>query len=328
MVKRLLAAALLIVAMFAAPASAEEAAGVATPACDSAHFRIVLDVGHTALVYGQLSVRGTPEFEFNKNLANIVLEALHNADFPLAQMRIQESNDLFLRARDLDSLHPDLILSLHHDGVQDRYLMHDMIDGVYRDYTDKFAGYSLFVSYDNPERDNSLLFAKLLGAELISRNHKFTMHHAENIPGENRPVLDGKVGVFRYDKLVVLRKVSAPAVLMESAVIINPDDEALALQPDYQTEIAASVVAAVTRYCALRPKPAAQPTPEPKKSSGAVAKSKVQPKPEAKPESKPEPKLESKPESKPAAPVEAPAARPSDPENPTAEQPAPTEPKR
>jgi N-acetylmuramoyl-L-alanine amidase len=66
---------------------AEEAAEAAVTACDSAHFRIALDVGHTARVYGQLSARGVPEFEFNKNLAGIVVQALHNAGFPLAEMR-------------------------------------------------------------------------------------------------------------------------------------------------------------------------------------------------------------------------------------------------
>jgi hypothetical protein len=183
---------------------------------------------------------------------------------------IQESNDLFLRARDLDSMHPDLILSLHHDGVQDQYLRRGMIDGVYREYSDKFAGYSLFVSYDNPDRDDSVLFAKLLGEELTSRHHKFTMHHAEKIPGENRPVVDGNVGVFRYDKLVVLRRVHEPAVLMENAVIINPDDEALAQQPDYQKQIAESVIAALGHYCALRPRPVARPVPETKRRVPAV----------------------------------------------------------
>jgi N-acetylmuramoyl-L-alanine amidase len=290
-VKRFRAAALLTTVFLIAASSAaqaEQAASAAPQSCDSEHFRIVLDVGHTAIVHGQISVRGVPEFEFNKNLADIVLQALHKADFPLAEMRIQQSNDLFLRARDLSSLHPDIILSLHHDGIQDRYLTHGMIDGVYREYSDRFAGYSLFVSYENPDRDNSILFARLLGEELTSRHHKLNMEHAEKIPGENRPVVDGNLGIFRYDKLVVLRGVSVAAVLMESAVIINPDDELLALRPDYQNEIAQSVVAAVTRYCALRARPGAATQPKP---SGEVP------------------------------PAEAPAAQQSRPEDPPAREP-------
>jgi N-acetylmuramoyl-L-alanine amidase len=223
--------------------------------CDAAHFRIVLDVGHTAIKYGVASARGVPEFQFNRNLAEVILKHLRDAGFGLTQVKVQEQGDLYSRARDLDSSHPDLILSLHHDGVQDRYLMHGPIDGVVREYSDKFAGYSLFVSYDNPKRESSVRFARLLGTELKSRNHTFTMHHNEPISGENRPVVDGNVGVFRYDHLVVLRSVNSPAVLMESAVIVHPDDELKALNPAFQAEIGDSVVAAVRNYCATQAPP-------------------------------------------------------------------------
>jgi N-acetylmuramoyl-L-alanine amidase len=233
-------------------APARDAGLASPPKCDAAHFRIVLDVGHTAVKYGVASARGVPEFLFNKNLAEVILKHLRDAGFALTQVKVQEQGDLYTRARDLDSSHPDLILSLHHDGVQDRYLMQGPIDGVVHVYSEKFAGYSLFVSYDNPKRESSVRFARLLGAELKSRNHKFTMHHAEPISGENRPVVDGNVGVFRYDHLVVLRSVNSPAVLMESAVIVHPDDELNALNPAFQAEIGDSVVAAVRNYCATQ----------------------------------------------------------------------------
>jgi N-acetylmuramoyl-L-alanine amidase len=221
------------------------------PECDAPRFRIVLDVGHSAANYGALSAHGIPEFKFNEHLGEVVLRHLRDAGFTQTRLKVQDGRvNLKSRARDLDSSHPDLILSLHHDSVQDKFLTHGLIDGVVREYSNKFAGYSLFVSYLSPRHESSVRFARLLGDELKSRNHIFTMHHSEPIAGENRPVVDGNVGVFRYDRLVVLYAVNAPAVLMESAVIVNPDDEANAQKPEYQAEIGDSVVAAVRNYCA------------------------------------------------------------------------------
>jgi N-acetylmuramoyl-L-alanine amidase len=164
-------------------------------------------------------------------------------------MLVREREDLFERARNLDAKNPDMILSIHHDAVQDRYLKQGELEGKARTFSDKFAGYSIFVSYENPRREDSRRFATMLGEELRNRKHQFTMHHSEPIQGENRPVVDSKVGVFRYDHLVVLRHVKVPAVLLEAAVIVNPEDESRALDPTFRAEIAQSVVAAVERYC-------------------------------------------------------------------------------
>jgi N-acetylmuramoyl-L-alanine amidase len=139
------------------------------------------------------------------------------------------------------------------------------------------------VSYDNPQPESSVRFARLLGEELLRRNHKVTMHHAEPVAGENRPVIDPRIGVFRYDHLVVLRSVNAPAVLMESAVIVNPKDELSARNPVFQAEIGDSVVDAVRNYCA-----AAAPVPVAAKGPGpAPAKDKAAPALPPKPPSHP-----------------------------------------
>jgi N-acetylmuramoyl-L-alanine amidase len=75
------------------------------------------------------------------------------------------------------------------------------------------------------------------------------MHHNEPIPGENRPIFDARAGVFFYDLLVVLRQTTAPAVLLESAVITDPEDELKAEDPAYRTRITDAILAAVGQYC-------------------------------------------------------------------------------
>jgi N-acetylmuramoyl-L-alanine amidase len=231
------------------PLRAQPAAEVAAPGCERQNFRITLDVGHTALSPGATSARGVPEFQFNSQLAETVIDHLHQAGFSSAQTLIRVHEDLFARARDLDATHSRLIISLHHDAVQSRYLDTWTVKGTIQAYSDKFAGYSIFVSYDNPYGRESESYAVLLGRELQERHLKFTMHHTEKIPGENRPVLNSDVGVFRYDKLVVLRQVHVPAVLIEGGVIVNRAEEELVATPGYRNAIAESITQAAIQFC-------------------------------------------------------------------------------
>jgi N-acetylmuramoyl-L-alanine amidase len=228
-----------------AQAEVETATPVAA-ACNRADFRIAIDVGHTETNYGAVSARSKHEYEFNRRLARELVNGLWSNGFERAEVVIQTDNDLPHRARDLSSRRPNLMLSLHHDSVQDKYLRTAELDGQMRTFTEGFRGYSIFVSHENAYRDDSDRFAKMLGGEMIAQKLVPTFHHHEQ---ENRPILDKDVGVFQFDGLVVLRQTTAPAVLLESAVITNPEDESKADDPAYRKHITDAIVAAITRFC-------------------------------------------------------------------------------
>jgi N-acetylmuramoyl-L-alanine amidase len=236
----------LLIALAALPSPFAEAAGPSPAACNHANFRMVIDVGHTAAKYGVVSAHGKPEYEFNQRLARELAAKLRNNDFDKAEVAIQTNPDLPRRARDLSSRKPDLVLSLHHDSVQDKYLKTGELDGQIRTYTEGFHGYSIFVSRDNAYLDDSERFAKILGSELLAQGLKPTFHHHEQ---ERRPIYDPVNGVFFFDLLVVLRQTTAPAVLLESAVITNPEDEARADDPVYRNRITDAIVSAVIGFC-------------------------------------------------------------------------------
>jgi len=206
----------------------------------------VIDVGHSATHVGAVSAHGKPEYEFNLRLARELVAKLRNEGFEKAEAVIQTDSDLAGRARDLSSRRPDLVLSLHHDSVQDKYLKTAKLDGEIRTFTEGFSGYSIFVSHDNAYREDSDRFAGVLGGEMIARGLKPTFHHHEQ---ENRPILDADTGVFLFDALVVLRQTTAPAVLLESAVITDPADEARANDSAYRDRITGAITAAVIRFC-------------------------------------------------------------------------------
>jgi N-acetylmuramoyl-L-alanine amidase len=77
----------------------------------------------------------------------------------------------------------------------------------------------------------------------------FTLHHAEQIGGENRQLLDRKRGIYRFDDLIVLKGFNGPAVLLEAAVVINRDEEIVAASEQRHQVIADSIGDALDSYC-------------------------------------------------------------------------------
>lgn len=228
---------------------------VAAAGCEPSDFFIVLDVGHTAEAPGATSARGTPEHVFNLRLAERVHRRLSQAGFrtDLQIMHGAGRAQLLARAAQAKARRPDLLLSVHHDDVQPRYYSQWTYQGRARRYSDRFAGYSLFVSLANRCFRDSLAFAVRLGSELKARGLDSSSHHAEDIPGERRPVIDRERGVFRYDGLIVLARTDVPAVLLEAGVIVNRAEELALAAPPRQDAIADAVLAAVRAHCADRP---------------------------------------------------------------------------
>jgi N-acetylmuramoyl-L-alanine amidase len=136
-----------------------------------------------------------------------------------------ENRSLRQRVADINATRPDLLISIHHDSVQPIYLSHWEYDRRLRSFSDRYQGYSLFISGKNHHADQSLCLAGLIASALRDKGLVPSFHHGENIPGERRPILDRDKGIFSYDGLVVLREVSCPAVLIECGIIKNREEE-------------------------------------------------------------------------------------------------------
>ena len=229
------------------------AAKPAGPACDRAAFRLVLDVGHTAQVPGAKSARGLHEFDFNLRLAKLIEKRLVDAGFARTALLVTNGPALQSLARRVaraNAARGDLLLSIHHDSVPDRLLEKWEYNSEPRSYSDRFKGHSLFVSYENHDRRASLLFGRLLGLALKSRGLHYTPHYTERIMGHRRrELVDAEAGVYRFDRLVVLKNPHMPAVLLEAGSIINREEELLMETPEHQALIGAAVLEAVEKFC-------------------------------------------------------------------------------
>ena len=233
----------------ALPSSLKPAATI----CDPAKFRIVLDVGHTAESEGAISARNVAEFVFNLRLAQRIEEKLKADGFAATRLLVTEGRarpSLFRRVAAASNLQADLLLSIHHDSVPDSFLENWEFEGKKRHFSDRFSGYSVFVSRNNPDFKTSLVFAELVGKEMKANGLEYARQYSQPIMGRyQHPLLNKETGVYSYDKLIVLKSTRMPAVLLEAGSIINRDEELKMDSPERRDIVSNAVAAAVKEFC-------------------------------------------------------------------------------
>lgn len=213
---------------------------------------IVLDPGHNPTDGGAISVRGTREIGYNDRFVAELAPALREAGWRVRVTRAPtESISLVGRAQVAGDLRANLFLSVHHDSVQLRCLRQISSEGRTAYETLKStSGYSLYVSEENADFRLSYRLASLMGEQLLSLGRPPLLEHAGKACGENRPLLDARLGIYRYDHLAVLRHNKVPAVLLEVGVITDVQDESYVDDAGNRKEMIAGIVRAVRAWLA------------------------------------------------------------------------------
>jgi N-acetylmuramoyl-L-alanine amidase len=211
---------------------------------------VAIDVGHTPAVHGATSARGAKEYDFNRRIALQLHQRLRKETNLRSLLINPKEKEISLMDRIKEALaaDADVFLSIHHDAVQDKYLSKWEFAGAWQSYSDTFRGYSVFCSGKNPEFEESRKLALLLGEEMTAAGFGPTLHHNEPVPGENRPLLNEKLGVYQFDDLVVLKYNKIPAVLLECGVIVHREEEADLLKPETQERIVTAIIHALHRW--------------------------------------------------------------------------------
>ena len=225
----------------------------AATSCDPAKFRILLDVGHTAQSEGAISARNVAEFTFNQRLARRIEEKLKAEGFAETRLLVTEGKarpSLVKRVTAANNLHADLFLSIHHDSVPDKFLENWEFEGKKSHFSDRFSGYSVFISRDNPDFKTSLAFAELVAKEIKAKGLQYARQYTQAIMGHyQHPLLNRETGVYSYDQLVVLRSTRMPAVLLEAGSIINRDEELKMDSAEHRDLISGAVATAAKEFC-------------------------------------------------------------------------------
>jgi N-acetylmuramoyl-L-alanine amidase len=223
------------------------------PACERSKFRIVLDVGHTAYSEGAISARNVAEFVFNLRLARRIAEKLKAEGFAETRLLLTEGKakrSLAKRVAAANDLHADLFLSIHHDSVPNSLLDNWEFEGKKSHFSDRFSGYSVFVSRDNPDFKTSLSFAELVAKQMKAQGLQYARQYTLPIMGRyQHPLLNSETGVYSYDELVVLKSTRMPAVLLEAGSIINRDEELKMGSPERRDIISSAIATATKEFC-------------------------------------------------------------------------------
>jgi len=229
----------------------------AGPALGGEACKVAVDIGHSRQVPGAISARGAPEWQFNAALASTLVSALSTAGIDAltidpsgADMPLRE------RARAAKDAGASLLLSVHHDSVQPRYLSSWTWEGREHRYSDRFRGHGLFVSMRNARADESVAVATAIGEALRASGLRPSLHHAEPIAGEGRTLVDRERGIYRFDELALLSEAPMAAVLIEAGVIVHRDEELELATPAFRDKLAQAVLVAVRAHCErLRERP-------------------------------------------------------------------------
>jgi N-acetylmuramoyl-L-alanine amidase len=217
---------------------------------------VAVDAGHHAAAPGATSARGKTEYAFNRRFARELVVASH--DWPGLHLELiatpqGKGRGLAERAEFAAREGADVLLSIHHDAANEKYLRRWTHGGVARDYADDFSGYSLFVSRDGRRFPASLALARLIGETLRAKGQTPTLHHAEKLPNESRELLEPKLGIYEAP-FVILASSKVPAVLFEAGVILNRDEELRLEDPVHRALLQEALLEALDAWCVSRPR--------------------------------------------------------------------------
>ena len=201
---------------------------------------VALDVGHSLAAPGAVAASGRTEFSYNQALARRVGAELKQRGIGYGFVGM-DGKMTHLGDRDLAARDARLFISLHHDSVQPQLLAQ----------VGQYTGFSLFISRENPYWQQSLGCARLIADQLLASGRHPSLHHAAAIAGENRPLADAARGIYFYDGLAVARHARQAAVLIESAIIVNPAEEAYIASPAGQTATAGAIARGIQGCLAL-----------------------------------------------------------------------------
>lgn len=210
---------------------------------------VAIDIGHTVATSGATSARGEGEFQFNQRVARQLFSRLQKSAVIAPYLINPDGGRIGLvdRPKLAAAKGAELLISIHHDSANDKYLQSwdPNGDGRTQKYSDRFRGFGIFMSMKNRQNDRSLQFARLIGDSLKSQGFTFSPHHAEPIKGENRQIIDEARGIYQYDDLIVLKHAPMPAVLVECGVIINRAEEVELKKTEVQGKIAEAIATAI-----------------------------------------------------------------------------------
>ena len=178
---------------------------------------------------------------------------------PLDDEKWQKYKDLYSRIATANEKQAGLFISIHHDSVQEQHLLRTedgkIIDVQY-DFKQQFdPGYSIYITSD-PKYPNtelyyldSLKFARIFAKKMQSISRKPSTYHEEKPEQRNYLSIDLPLGIYNSKTiLAVLRNANMPAVLIETGVIVDVEDEAVISSQSFKNQFAMMLAESIDEF--------------------------------------------------------------------------------
>lgn len=196
---------------------------------------VLIDAGHSLKNPGSFSYSGHQESFYTAMMQKKVTEALQRQG--IKSRAIDQNKTLLERAQTSG----DLLVSLHYDSVPSSLRKKHVGDTVF--------GYSVFVSAKNTDYKKSVSCARSVAWGLQHAGEKPSLFHQKGLGGKDpRPLVDEKLGVHRFDDLILLKKSKQAAILVELGMWINKYDEKRLLS-EKTTQMQAEGIALGIKQC-------------------------------------------------------------------------------
>jgi len=213
--------------------------------------KVCIDAGHGGRDHGKESTDGVSEKDVNLAIARMVAERIHE-DLGLEVVMTRDDDTLVgLRERTeiANSSGADLFISIHcnswfneQTGGFESYFLSPARSESERSLA-RFENQAGNGAADAPGGDVEFILWDLVQNAYISESSTF----AETIQREMTSRLGLKSRGVKQANFVVLQGAKMPAVLLETAFISNPAEQAMLTDPDFQRRVADGLVASIRR---------------------------------------------------------------------------------
>jgi N-acetylmuramoyl-L-alanine amidase len=235
--------------------SGEPAAADEKESC-LAHFVPAVDIGHHLSEPGTRDVFGRAELTYNAELAHHLVLSFSELGFQRVVLINRTMNERGLRSRPQQALcaGADVFISIHHDSVVESKKTYEVIDGRKIGFNDNIGGYTIYFSSKNEMSDAPEALAKFISQEFMTIDIPSAAEHQAYIADKGRRLVDQKLNVWDYEKLVVSRYSSMPAILIEVGFLSNRQDIARLKDATFQKTVAHAIARATLAACISDPR--------------------------------------------------------------------------
>lgn len=207
-------------------------------------YNITVDVGHSLKSPGATSAYGDSEFAYNQGMAYEVSKGLI-ANGEKVNLIGYKGDMPNLEERSKQAIGSDLFISIHHDSIHEDDLTNWQYNGQQLRFNDNVKGFGVFVSRKNPYFEESLKCATKVADNLIAAGFTPNYYHNTTTKNKKRELFFANKPVYQFDNLIVLKKATMPAFLIESGVIINRNEAKWIAQEEVRAAFAKAVAKGV-----------------------------------------------------------------------------------